>query len=730
MPTVPSLDPSGLVTPSQAPGFQGQSAASAGLLDQGAQQISAAGDALGRASDAASQIFVDAQTRFNQTTFDDSRNQVAASTLRTLHDPNSGFLNKLGAAATTPDANGTMPGDAALQKVSDAAQAERAKLTNPEQLRMFDEWYGGYQNQIRSQVLQHEGQQTRQYSLDTNKGTIELAANAAVQDYASPDLLDQHIQSAQNAAYKNSQVMGQQGPALVAAVTDAGSQTIRAGWQAAIENGDIATAAAIQKRYGSILSADDAVHIDGTMKTAVDQQAATTAAHNAMAPNVLASTPSGQAFAANIQVESNGKQTNADGTPVTSSKGAIGIAQVMPDTAEETAKKHGIPWDPQRFRTDPAYNAALGQTYWSDQLQANNGDVAKADAAYNAGPGGLQTAMQHAQAAGAPQTWQQYLPSETQEYLQKVSAARASGAGAIQTKADVYARIDGMSLTPQARALAYTQADKLFSAQQEAITQQHAAALSQAQTTLLQNGGDMAGVSPLVISAMDPKDVPGLTEYAGKIRQGGTTTNEALYADIVTHMEKYTALSDQQWYAITRPNLSAVDFKTLTAQRADALNAVPSNGPGNVNLSALNATLDQRLTTMGLDPHPPMNGPHADTDMASRVDAIRSLVTQNVYEAQRQANRKFSQDEVAKQIDLTLLQTAPTEHWSLFGGTQTGNTAVATMTADDIPAAVNNRILADFRTLGVLNPTSGQRLGLYWHMQNAAAKAGLVAAQK
>jgi soluble lytic murein transglycosylase-like protein len=60
-----------------------------------------------------------------------------------------------------------------------------------------------------------------------------------------------------------------------------------------------------------------------------------------------------------------------------SSKGAIGLMQLMPDTASEM----GIddPWD-------PAQNITAGTKYFSHLLRKYQGDLMKALAAYNAGP--------------------------------------------------------------------------------------------------------------------------------------------------------------------------------------------------------------------------------------------------------------------------------------------------------------------------------------------------------
>lgn len=119
--------------------------------------------------------------------------------------------------------------------------------------------------------------------------------------------------------------------------------------------------------------------------------------------------------------ESRGRQLRDDGTPVTSPKGAIGIAQVMPGTAPEAAKLAGLPFDENRYKTDAEYNKALGRAYFDKQLR-DFGDPAKALAAYNAGPGALRQAERAAAAAGRPDDWLSFLPAETKDYVPTVLA--------------------------------------------------------------------------------------------------------------------------------------------------------------------------------------------------------------------------------------------------------------------------------------------------------------------
>lgn len=116
-----------------------------------------------------------------------------------------------------------------------------------------------------------------------------------------------------------------------------------------------------------------------------------------------------------IQAESGGRQVDSKGAPLRSSKGALGVAQVMPTTGPEAAALAGEPWDPQRLATDAGYNARLGQAYFQKQLQ-DFGDPVKAAAAYNAGPGAVRDAMRR-----GGDNWLGLLPRETRDYVAKVA---------------------------------------------------------------------------------------------------------------------------------------------------------------------------------------------------------------------------------------------------------------------------------------------------------------------
>lgn len=107
--------------------------------------------------------------------------------------------------------------------------------------------------------------------------------------------------------------------------------------------------------------------------------------------NALASRISSEdvLFARQLVQESGGRQFSAPGVPLTSPKGAIGVAQVMPGTAPEAARLAGMEWNEWRYKNDAEYNKALGLAYINAQLEKYSGNHVLALAAYNAGPGSV-----------------------------------------------------------------------------------------------------------------------------------------------------------------------------------------------------------------------------------------------------------------------------------------------------------------------------------------------------
>lgn len=66
---------------------------------------------------------------------------------------------------------------------------------------------------------------------------------------------------------------------------------------------------------------------------------------------------------------------------------ARGLMQLLPGTARLVAPKAGLPYDPARLTTDPAYNATLGSHYLAGLVEEFGPSIALVASGYNAGPG-------------------------------------------------------------------------------------------------------------------------------------------------------------------------------------------------------------------------------------------------------------------------------------------------------------------------------------------------------
>ncbi len=103
---------------------------------------------------------------------------------------------------------------------------------------------------------------------------------------------------------------------------------------------------------------------------------------------------------------------------------ALGMMQLLPATAAETAGKIGYEANTARLTTDPLYNVTLGSTYYYRMRDAFGSDVL-AVASYNAGPGNARKMIARNGDPRLPDAdivdWIESIPiAETRNYVQRV----------------------------------------------------------------------------------------------------------------------------------------------------------------------------------------------------------------------------------------------------------------------------------------------------------------------
>lgn len=119
------------------------------------------------------------------------------------------------------------------------------------------------------------------------------------------------------------------------------------------------------------------------------------------------------------------RQESLFDTQAKSSAGALGLMQLLPSTAEETARKLGVQHSTRMLTSNPNHNILLGSAFLGRLIDRYDGSYAMAAAGYNAGPGRV---TQWIETYGDPRTgeidiidWIELIPIyETRNYVQRV----------------------------------------------------------------------------------------------------------------------------------------------------------------------------------------------------------------------------------------------------------------------------------------------------------------------
>jgi soluble lytic murein transglycosylase len=107
-------------------------------------------------------------------------------------------------------------------------------------------------------------------------------------------------------------------------------------------------------------------------------------------------------------------------TQATSHKGAIGLMQIMPETASELARRAQIvDFQPLNIY-EPEINIRLGTFYLASLIKDFNGNVTMALAAYNGGPRNVQEWVSAGRWDGQETTLERIPFPETRSYVEKV----------------------------------------------------------------------------------------------------------------------------------------------------------------------------------------------------------------------------------------------------------------------------------------------------------------------
>lgn len=281
--------------------------------------------------------------------------------------------------------------------------------------------------------------------------------------------------------------------------------------------------------------------------------------------------------------ESGGRERGANGRLITSPKGAQGAMQVMPGTNADP----GFGITPARDNSD-AERTRVGNEYLAKMMQRYGNDPAKAWAAYNWGPGNLDSAI-----AKHGDAWLQHAPAETRAYVRGNMAALGGRGGAEAAQqaprehdlAGALARLDALNLPFDVEQAARRQLIERVGLDERLLDRQRQQAVEQAETIL--DSAERSG-RPITRESQIPASVWGAMGADQRMQIRGIITRNAQPEPRKTDYSVYTRLSDL--YATDpaafarldpssyRNGLGDGDYEKVIGWRQDVLKSASGNG--------------------------------------------------------------------------------------------------------------------------------------------------------
>lgn len=540
-------------------------------VDPGAQAASF-GQAAERAGAVAMDIELEALKQANQLRVDDALNKALEAEMRLAYDKDAGYTNQRGISALERK-SGKPLADEYDEEFGKAIESIGAGLGNDYQRQAFGQAITKRRAAFRAGAMKHEADEFRTYTLSVREGTIATRMQQIGLNYNNPEVIDEAITSIRAATYDAAQLQGKSAEWSDAQARKMVSNAHKTAIAAALQNNDVAYADRYLKRYGKGMEADDLLQTTGLITKEMDLHVGTSAATEAMgrwAPKIV---PGDMDRLTNIvlAMESGGRRYDAGGGLLEGPGTKYGTAKGEMQVLDGTNRDPGYGVKPAADDS-PDERARVGRDYLAAMVREYDGDVSKALAAYNWGPGNLDRAVKE----HGP-NWLQAAPQETRSYVER--GVREFGAGAGRGKrpslAEIKADLRGdpmLAGNPARLKAAEEAAEKQYRDIEAAEKQATDEALDTAYRGLYANGGNMNAL-PVSVRAMIPGDKLGaVMGFADAVRKsGGAVHNPEAWAQILSMpRESLAAMSPIEFFREFRPHLDDAHLEKGYALLNDA----------------------------------------------------------------------------------------------------------------------------------------------------------------
>ena len=653
-----------------APQFREQNTVSADALNIRERQVGALGQATEQAGLTAMDVQQQLVARANALRVDDAFNQAQEAALRLQHGPQEGYTRLKGQDALKRDSGMPLPEE--FTGLLDQRIAEISDGLTPAQRQMFARQANGLRTNFLGNAMVYTGQQAQVYGMSVREASTTNAANALVMNFSDPT----------NVAYQTNRIRAniegavdpETGEFIPGSAQMAGKSAVwakekadeavsgahTAAIQAAMEGGNVNAAMTYRQKYGQQMTATDMLKVDGILQKNYDTMRGAAAANTVFTspPVQAALNPTDLDRLENVvlNIESGGRRFGTDGKILEGPQTRFGTAKGEMQVLDSTNLDPGYGVAPAKDNS-PEERARVGKQYLQALVKHYDGDVAKATAAYNWGPGNVNKAVKAAEAnagkgeAVAPDAWLASAPAETRNYV--ASVQRKMGNPTLsnpvrptleQLQSQAVAAL-GANPSALAAKTAKDQVAATYEVQTKAIEQRKTELVSTAFQELAQNGGRYSELSPKLRSALvqhAPDKIDEVMKYGTDIAKG-----QPVETDWNTYTElRALAVINPRQFAQT--DLRAQYNKLAPAQREQLLDLqTQTKDPTKVpEVASLEAQLGNAHDVLNLRNDP------------TRKGQFDSVVTTQLAAEQAQKGKPLTYAERQAVIDRNMLPTS------------------------------------------------------------------------
>lgn len=688
------------------PGVRQQIATPAGAFGDGGKLAGELANSLGNVAVAMQRE----KDLADQTRVDEALNRWKEYELDLTFNPDSGYTTQKGAQAMYRPSGKPLTDEYYENANKYSADLENG-LGNDRQKQLFRQRINDQLTQFRGGLMRYEGQEFRKYQVSVQDGKIATEARTIASYYNDPDKINQSVEAIRQATYTTGRLRGLSGEEINARTTEVVSKAHVGAIAQAMDKGDVMYADQYLKTYKEQLTPEDMLRVRSKIGEQVETVVANQLANQVFVRVESAANPTDmdRVLQITMQAESGGRRYGANGGLLESPAGAKGEMQVM----DATNRDPGFGVTPARDDS-PDERARVGREYMGAMVKKYEGDLARAWAAYNAGPGAVDNALAAAAREGNPSAWLSKLPKETQDYVRKNSAAFSSGGGRSESPTidQVKAELRNnpvLADRPEALRKAEEAVDRRFADFEKAQQQRQNNALAEA-LRFVEEGGNFDALPAGIKNNLSPTKYSTVRDYEKKVRGGDAATNLAAYQLLASDPKRVREMSDDEFYAL-RTELSASDFKKFADMRSDKVGA--RDNPEALSFETINQVLNPRLRGMNL----PIGNAGSPADQ-QRVGAIRQHMTDVILAEQQAAGRKLTQGEIVRVVDrefLTARELRTDAPWYRpWGDGEVRKVRPLDTKVGDIPAELRRQIEADFKQQGIDRPTDQEILRAFF----------------